>query len=228
MRPLFLFAGFYIATFLSSVVAQTQPIPEKDNFTVDILSTDIPFDWKTNGSLPQTKEQGGSDTPIRIVSGRQGDTLYRRLEFKDGTAEEVWRFDSWIGRKDRTGYLALIDASNPSEDGPFREYFLAALPPGLQWLKPDCLVQYPNHGSNGEINYYAKQGDTVSAVLRAWVDSASGLPKVAQQNRTAFVYHFHQTAFPIPDLPPELAERHKARTKVDAFIKVMRERRPSL
>jgi hypothetical protein len=217
-----LLACFYLAAFSSAALAQFK-IPA-GNFSVKFSSAEIPADWKTDSVQPAATNKSTPSTPVRFAAGRQGDTRYERLEFKDGTMEEVWLFESWLGWKSPKGELLLFDRSKPVEEGPTQGFFHLRSPPGLEWVKAEFLVPTPK-GKGEAIDYYAAEvapSPKASPIpSRAWIDSVTGTPKIAQRGKLLFTYQFGDPML-IPPVPAELAEQAKSRKKVGDFIKSMR------
>lgn len=218
-----LLACFYLAALCHTVSAQLKIPP--GNLSVKINTAEVPPDWKSDRAQPDGKEPGGPLTPIRFVSGRQGDILYQRLEFKNGTAEEVWFFESWLGWRNPKGDLFLLSGSRSLEEGPTPGFFHLRFPPGLEWVKREFSVPAPKGQKEENTDYYATEAtpspNAAPIPSRAWIDSSTGTPISAQRGKLLFTYQFGQPLV-IPALPVELAEQAKSRKKVRNFIKTMR------
>lgn len=226
MKRLFL-STLLSAIWLHSAAAQAELKIPATNLAADIRFGEVPSDWRTNTKIPPIQEQSSLSVPVRFVSGRKDGFLYQRLEFKNGTSEEVWRFESYVGWKDVQGNLSLFEASNAPEEAPDPFFFQIKSPPGLDWLKPQFLIPAPKGAKPESLSYYATEaplpGQSVPAPARAWVDPGSGLPVAAQRGTLVFIYKFGEIPN-IPALPAEIERRYKALLKVNAFIKAMRER----
>lgn len=219
----------FAAVWTHTAAAQTELKTSGMNMVADIRFGQVPSDWRTNTKMPTIQEQPAASTPVRFVSAKKDGTVYQRLEFKNGGSEEVWRFDSYVGWKDRQGNLLLFRASKSPEEIPDPFFFQAKYPPGLDWLKPQFFIAPTKDAKQEAFRYYSTEtplpGQLEMIPARAWVDSQSGLPLAAQRGTLVFTYKFGETPA-IPALPAELELQYKAARKVNAFIKTMRERHP--
>lgn len=223
-----LLVGFYLVAFSNAALAQLK-IPS-GSISVKISSAEIPSDWKTDSGLPDARDQNAPVAPVRFVSSQQDGVVYQRLEFKNGTTEEVWHFDSWLGWKDSKGDLFLFDASKSTEEGPTQFFFRSRIPPGLEWIKPQFLIPAPKTGKDVSLDYYATEAapslNASPVPARAWIDSVTKTPKAAQVGKLLLSYQFGDPLL-IPALPAELAEQARSRKKVQDFMQTMRQNRSS-
>lgn len=193
---------------------------------VEISPAAIPSDAKSDFSLPTLREQKSPSAPVRFVSGHENKIFYQRLEFQDGAVEEIWRFEGWVGWKDRLGNLMVFEAFATPEMGPDPAFFNAKRPPGLDWWEKDFFIAPAKNAKKDPYSYYATElsDRKTGNVARAWLDPVTGIPVAAQRGGLAFIYSFGHS-ITIPPRPPELVEQQKARVKVNSFIQKMRERR---
>lgn len=199
------------------------------SFVVELKAVPTAQSAATDMRFPQPLDRQVPGQPIRFSKGTGGQGVYEKLEFVDGTFEEVWYLGQWVGWRKRNGEHVLMHASQAFEDSLDPAWFKLQFPPGLSWLKTEPMPQLIDNASSRWSYYYQETAsDALGRVnpARAWVLKENQVPQAAQVGNLLFEFQFDRSV-PVPPVPEEIRQLLERRLKVDRFIATMRKKNQS-